>query len=391
MTHSSWSTGTTATLARGAAGSPRSASRLRGAAVPVLAQVAELGCAARAEPPEGDALGARLDEAARWLGGALAGGRAPAPRGDLVALLESVTELRAELRAEEPRLRLKLIADVCDGLARLRAEDDPGQLLHRVPEEVCRSCGMDRAVVARVDAGRWTVEQAHFTDDPAAARSYVEPLRDRPRSIALEPLEADIIRRRAAVLVDGPMIGDPDLPAPLERYVAAPVVIGDRVTAIVYARPAARAACELDRDALRWFTEGVAGLWERAALALRLRAQRDHVRELASTARGVLGELHDSDIELRTWAGGDRQGATAVATRELRVDGLITRRELEVLELMAEGMSNAVIADRLVIAEGTVKSHVKHILRKLAAANRAEAVARYLHQDLGDHDDLPRT
>jgi hypothetical protein len=45
---------------------------------------------------------------------------------------------------------------------------------------------------------------------------------------------------------------------------------------------------------------------------------------------------------------------------------------------MASGKTNAGIATRLVVSEGTVKSHVKHILRKLAAANRAEAVSVYL-------------
>jgi hypothetical protein len=45
---------------------------------------------------------------------------------------------------------------------------------------------------------------------------------------------------------------------------------------------------------------------------------------------------------------------------------------------MGQGYTNAQIARRLVISEGTVKSHVKHILRKLDAANRAEAVAIWL-------------
>jgi DNA-binding NarL/FixJ family response regulator len=56
----------------------------------------------------------------------------------------------------------------------------------------------------------------------------------------------------------------------------------------------------------------------------------------------------------------------------------LTRREVEVLRLMAAGDTNGRIARRLVISEGTVKSHVKHILRKLGAANRAEAVSRWL-------------
>jgi DNA-binding NarL/FixJ family response regulator len=45
---------------------------------------------------------------------------------------------------------------------------------------------------------------------------------------------------------------------------------------------------------------------------------------------------------------------------------------------MAAGETNVGIAAKLVISEGTVKSHVKHILRKLRAVNRAEAVARFM-------------
>lgn len=53
----------------------------------------------------------------------------------------------------------------------------------------------------------------------------------------------------------------------------------------------------------------------------------------------------------------------------------LTDRELEVLALVAQGMSNRQIADELVITERTVKFHVSAIMAKLDAANRTEAVA----------------
>src|SRR5437763_1098034 len=53
--------------------------------------------------------------------------------------------------------------------------------------------------------------------------------------------------------------------------------------------------------------------------------------------------------------------------------GTLTARESDVLQLMAEGASNASIGKALVISQATVKSHVRHILRKLGATNRTEA------------------
>ncbi len=60
----------------------------------------------------------------------------------------------------------------------------------------------------------------------------------------------------------------------------------------------------------------------------------------------------------------------------------LTARQLEILHLVAEGLTSAQIAKRLFLTEGTVKWHVKQILAKTASSNRAEAVARVL----GAHD-----
>ena len=54
----------------------------------------------------------------------------------------------------------------------------------------------------------------------------------------------------------------------------------------------------------------------------------------------------------------------------------LTRREREVMGLLSEGLTNAQIAARLFIAPSTAKVHVRHILEKLGARNRLQAVLR---------------
>ncbi len=60
----------------------------------------------------------------------------------------------------------------------------------------------------------------------------------------------------------------------------------------------------------------------------------------------------------------------------------LTPRECEVLELVAQGATNAEIADQLTVTENTVKFHMKNILQKLHASNRAAVVAYALRNDL---------
>ncbi|NEQ25200.1 MAG: response regulator transcription factor [Microcoleus sp. SIO2G3] len=60
----------------------------------------------------------------------------------------------------------------------------------------------------------------------------------------------------------------------------------------------------------------------------------------------------------------------------------LTERELEVLQLIVEGCSNAAIADKLYITVGTVKTHVRNILNKLCADDRTQAAVRALRSGL---------
>ena len=65
-------------------------------------------------------------------------------------------------------------------------------------------------------------------------------------------------------------------------------------------------------------------------------------------------------------------------------EGMLTGREREILQLLADGMSNADVAGRLFISQETVKSHVRHILTKLEADTRTHAVAIALREAIID-------
>jgi DNA-binding NarL/FixJ family response regulator len=60
----------------------------------------------------------------------------------------------------------------------------------------------------------------------------------------------------------------------------------------------------------------------------------------------------------------------------------LSERELEVLDLMAEGLSNKLIAHHLSISEHTVKTHIASIFTKLGASNRTEAVSQAIRRGL---------
>jgi DNA-binding NarL/FixJ family response regulator len=65
-------------------------------------------------------------------------------------------------------------------------------------------------------------------------------------------------------------------------------------------------------------------------------------------------------------------------------DEMLTAREREILQLLADGMSNADVAGKLFISQETVKSHVRHILTKLEADTRTHAVAIALRDAIID-------
>ena len=77
-----------------------------------------------------------------------------------------------------------------------------------------------------------------------------------------------------------------------------------------------------------------------------------------------------------------RAAAAAVRPAAASTGSDLKAREIQVLELLAEGLPNKAIAERLGISDQTVKFHVASISGKLGAANRTDAVRRAVRRGL---------
>lgn len=107
-------------------------------------------------------------------------------------------------------------------------------------------------------------------------------------------------------------------------------------------------------------------------------------RELIQAIRNVhegRSFLHP-DIALRVIQELSRPPANRPLTEEP-----LTEREVEVLKLVARGLSNQTIAEQLVVSERTVRTHISNILGKLHLANRTQAALYALRQGLASLDD----
>jgi DNA-binding CsgD family transcriptional regulator len=290
--------------------------------------------------------------------------------------------------------RFEALERVQAAVAELREVTSPRELLARAPEVLCAGSAFERAIVSLVKGGRMVAEAAWFAGAARTAASTLAQLQANPLRLEHTLIETELLRRRRATIVL-----DAEVHPRVDRataqlmgwrsYAAAPLVVGSQVAGVIHAdRGPGQPLDVLDRDVLWEFATGLAQAYESATLRRTLRDERDQMREFLEWLRVRSSELTDAPVTLG--AGGHaplappaplpQQPGGVGAGRDDRVlfEGLLTRRELDVLRLMAEGATNRAIADALVISSGTVKFHAGSILRKLRAANRAEAVTRYL-------------
>jgi LuxR family transcriptional regulator, regulator of acetate metabolism len=290
-------------------------------------------------------------------------------------------------------VRFDVLARVQAAIAELREITSPDAMLARAPAALCDGSPLRRAILSLVRGGPMVPEAAHFSRDAGGARTVLERLRANPPGLEHSLVETELLRRRrATIVVDAQVRGRAnDAMAEVTgwtSYVAAPLVIGSHVIGVIHADRGGEEPLDvLDRDVLWEFASGLAQAYESAGMRRTLRHEREQMREFLEWVGARSGELTDAPVTLAVGqrtplspSGRSDEDALPPEGRDDRIvfEGLLTRRELDVLRLLAEGHANKAIADALVISGGTVKFHVNSILRKLRVANRAEAVSRYL-------------
>jgi len=258
-------------------------------------------------------------------------------------------------------------------LLRLGSEQSLGRLVNLAPRLACQALELDRAMLLHISGNTIVSGTAWWGGDQIAASDFARFLRAAHPQLTSCPPEFESVQRQLPILVTNAQRRE-DIYRPLvhaarsEAYAVAPMIRGDRVIGLLHADryPVVdRQLDVLDRDLLWTFATGLADLIDRAA-----------ARGLKSGNGAIWSE---PSVGPEPAAAEEPPALAAVQslTAHSGTLALLTSREHEVLRLLAEGAANATIASRLVISEATVKSHVRHILRKLRAANRTEAVIRY--------------
>ena len=301
-------------------------------------------------------------------------------------------ELREELAESRVQRRLRTYARVQDALTRLRAAGSVDAIVQGAPRAICDAGGFDRSGIYRVAGSDMLAEAAFVRDDPETAQELLHFSRAHPGPLQDQILESEMVRRRVPLLVRD-ALNHPSTYKPMVEhyqtycYVAAPIMPEGRVIGFIHADKGIQRpqdpdrVDEFDRDVLWAFAEGLGYAIERAHLIEQLRSQADEVASLMARTRAVVTDYLQSRVELAS----DPLEATAVtrtaaamfAGPESTAEYNLSRREIEVLALVADGATNAQIATQLFITESTAKAHVGRILRKLGAGNRVEAATIY--------------
>jgi DNA-binding NarL/FixJ family response regulator len=307
-------------------------------------------------------------------------------------LAELVTRLDTASRDDIAR-RLRVHTEQFEALQQVVRAIDAGadQIARIVTQELCTNLGYGKAMFSVVRGSTWSpIALAVNPELTGDFHELVTAIDGREISLREAPREAELVRRRRPYAVDGvdtyrhtyrPLI---DLSRPA-GYLAVPIVVDSRAVAIIHVDRQSDSLTDTDVHMVGALAGVCASVRERAELRQQIFARNEHVDAEVQRLTRALRHLEQAPVTMPDLATSELPRAGAASVDETTQAAIVPRahtltaREREVLTLMATGATNAAISRRLCISDGTVKSHVQRIFKKLGVSTRAEVAALCAH------------
>jgi DNA-binding CsgD family transcriptional regulator len=309
------------------------------------------------------------------------------PRDDWVTTAEiliSILGVQCELLDHDLARRVKSLSEIRNALGYLRGLP-PRKMLLAAPGVLSRELAFARTMISTVRCSLWLPQHLHIEAEGADphGRQFLEYIHGRHIQLADAPLETELVRKRCGVFSPSPIDDKRTFKEIVEAagcfgYIGAPITVQGRAIGILHAdRPEPHGIVTMDHlEQLEAFAECLSVAYESAALEEKAAQQRIEVDNLCAN----VDELLSRSARSVWWS---LPGAAPGQRHDARYRGdqpavlALTSREREIMSHVATGATNGQIARCLVISEGTVKSHLKHIAKKLNTSSRAAAVAIY--------------
>jgi DNA-binding CsgD family transcriptional regulator len=246
---------------------------------------------------------------------------------------------------------------------------------------LCR-IGFGRVVFSRIQGNMSVARSAHIAGDADLTAAPPRVGRAHPQRVwqclpegagARDKGPIPVTDPQSDPRVDGKPVG---IVTPNCR-ITAPVYVWQTPVALLHADVPTESGSEVgaeQRDLLGLLTEGLGAIMERNIVAERMQSVRSAAEQHLQRTHS-LTVLFEEDLDSTKCSEYAQTADNETITSDIAEH--LTRRERQVLNLMAAGKTNAQIAARLFISDNTVKSHVRHIMQKLGTSNRTAVVARY--------------
>jgi DNA-binding NarL/FixJ family response regulator len=291
-------------------------------------------------------------------------------------VLAELLRLEREITEQAYLLRADTLERARDAVRRLGEIGSPQGIVDRAAEELGAGSQFDRVLISEVIDRTLHPRSIWAREAPDEAKSALAALQRKPIDLDYPLIEDEVATHQRVEIVVVRRAGSraaTRLSRALgwDSYVVAPLTVHGKTVGLLHADATAggRELDALDAEVAAQYTSGLSGVFERAALRDTLRMHREELQSAIKWMDGRLGQL---TADAADW------GPAAAGGPDYGLVDALTPRELDVLRLLARGRTNLAIANALVVREGTVKYHVKNILRKLGATSRADAVSRYV-------------